>query len=205
MALNNMGEVACDIAIPMSRFAPKAVMPYAVLGSIMQVDEGKAGEFATAHILGNEYPNFGDIFIISIGDCAQEFLHIIKLEAGTAGSQLEILSYAEESYSKIQLLLKDHASGEYFLISDIVPSGHTLRRYVDHSDTDRDNTFKVRAIRMRDRRQTATSTFNVPASHFERIDLIFFAPKMTQTWVGQSDIIGVGTGIGSTWSGYIVI
>ena len=74
--------VHCDIAIPMSRFAPQAVMPYAVIASMMQPGEGIHGDFETAHVLGNEYPTFKDIFIISIGDCAEEFLHVIKISAG---------------------------------------------------------------------------------------------------------------------------
>ena len=94
-------------------------------------------------------------------------------------------------------------SGEYYLVSDIVPSDHTLVKNPGGL-TSREDTFEVRRIRLTDRREN-TFTHSVPMNHFEPMELLQFAPKMTQNWVGDSDIIGIGTGSGQTFSGFIML
>ena len=60
------------------------------------------------------------VYIMSIGDCAKQFLHIIRLYKAN-GNQLEIIDYHEDDINRIQIMVMNHFNGEYFLVTNITP------------------------------------------------------------------------------------
>ena len=123
-----------------------------VIASVITSNAGdgvkaSTGAFGVSRVFANG-ESFEGVYIISIGDCAKRFLHIIRLYKAN-NNQLEIIDYYEDTHSRVQVLLKDHSDGAYFLVKNITPRDYALDKYTIGGNTGFYDTFKVFAVHMK--------------------------------------------------------
>ena len=90
----------------------------------------------------------GAIYIITIGDCANQFIHIQQLWfIPFASYNLEIVDYDEDRINFLQILVWDHASDQHYFFYDVMPRESNQQESTSQSSFGRIEYFKIAKVK----------------------------------------------------------